>query len=116
MRSHRELARYAAPVAFLAAVTIAVLLVRAGLRADDVAAPATTTRVTATTVATTATATRRTTTARTATAAPRFYRIEPGDTLDQVALEHGTTVERLLELNPGLDINALQIGQRIRVA
>ena len=98
-------------MAFLAAFTVAVLLVRAGLDGEEETSPPVTT--VATTAATTTA--RRTTTARTATAAPRFYRIEPGDTFDQVALEHGTTVERLLELNPGVDINALQVGQRIRV-
>ena len=38
-----------------------------------------------------------------------------GDTLETVAEEQGTTVERLLILNPDVDPVALTIGQRIRV-
>lgn len=45
----------------------------------------------------------------------RTYTIEEGDTLDQVALDHDTTVERLLELNPSIDPTSLQVGQRIVV-
>ena len=107
-------------MALLAALTIAVLLVRAGLRSDDEDAPATTavTSAPATTATTRPTTTRPATTrpARTTTqSGPRFYVIQAGDTLDEVALEHDTTVARLLELNPGVDTNSLQIGQRIRV-
>jgi LysM repeat protein len=119
VRWRRRFARFLAPVAFLAALTIAVQLVRAGLRTDDEAAPPAATATTApATTATRPAATRPATTraARTTTTpSPRFYVIEAGDTLDQVALEHDTTVERLLELNPGVDTGSLQIGQRIRV-
>ena len=52
----------------------------------------------------------------TAISAPRrTYTIEAGDTLDQVALEHDTTVERLLELNPRIDPTSLQVGQTLVV-
>ena len=46
---------------------------------------------------------------------PVFVEVESGGTLDQIALDNDTTVEALLELNPGLDPTALQVGQRIRV-
>ncbi|MBA3383304.1 MAG: LysM peptidoglycan-binding domain-containing protein [Actinobacteria bacterium] len=58
------------------------------------------------------------TTASTQTATqptPVFVAVESGGTLDQIALDNDTTVERLLLLNPGLDPTALQVGQRIRV-
>jgi LysM repeat protein len=102
-------ARLAAPAAFLAGVTIAVLLVRAGLHGDDEAA---TTRTQPTVVATTRPTT---TTSRGTTPKRVFVRVERGDTLDQIALEQDTTVERLLVLNPGIDPNSLRIGQRVRV-
>jgi LysM repeat protein len=106
----RQLAtRLAAPAAFLAGITIAVLLVRAGL--DD----GETTTAAQTSVAT---STAATTTARTQTTpqpAPVFVEVESGGTLDQIALDNDTTVEQLLQLNPGLDPTALQVGQRIRV-
>lgn len=106
---NRQLAtRLAAPAAFLAGITVAVLLVRAGLNEGE------TTTAAQTSVATTTVAT----TAVTQTAAepePVFVEVESGDTLDQIALDNDTTVERLLQLNPGLDPTALQVGQRIRV-
>ena len=106
---NRQLAtRLAAPAAFLAGITIAVLLVRAGLNDGE------TTTAAQTSVATTAPAT--TTAATTATEPkPVFVEVESGGTLDQIALDNDTTVEQLLQLNPGLDPPALQVGQRIRV-
>ena len=77
---------------------------------EPVAAPGPTTTAT-----TSGTTTRAATTTTTATTGQRFYVIEEGDTLDQVALENDTTVERLLVLNPDVDPAALRIGQRIRV-
>ena len=106
----RWIPRIAAPAAFLLGVTVAVVLVRAGMDSDGA-----TTAVVETSVAT---ATAPATTARTTTAQtpqPVFATVESGDTLDQIAAEHDTTVERILELNAGLDPTALQIGQRIRV-
>lgn len=85
-----------------------MLLVRAGLNDDEVTTAAQT-RV-ATTAATTTTATQTATQPQ-----PVFVEVESGGTLDQIALDNGTTVERLLQLNPGLDPTALQVGQRIRV-
>ena len=102
--------RLAAPAAFLLGITVAVLLVRAGLDGDGAATTAAQT-ATPTTVATTAQ-----TQTRTATQPQQaFVEIASGDTLDQIALDNGTTVEQLLALNPGLDPNALQVGQRVRV-
>ena len=107
---NRQLAtRLAAPAAFLAGITIAVLLVRAGLSDTE------TTTAAQTSVAT---STAATTTAETQTATepvPVFVEVESGGTLDQIALDNDTTVEQLLLLNPGLDPTALQVGQRIRV-
>jgi LysM repeat protein len=102
--SRAELKRYAAPVAFLAAVTIAVLLVRSGLETKS----ATTTA----TVATTASTRTGTTAAR---HRPRFYHLKAGETLSDVALRFDTTVDTLLVLNPHVSPNALRVGQRIRV-
>ena len=45
----------------------------------------------------------------------RFYRIQEGDTLESIAPRFDTTVDDLLQLNPGIDPNALTPGQRIRV-
>jgi peptidoglycan endopeptidase LytE len=101
----KEAKRYGAPAAFLLAATIAVLLVRSGLRTD--AAPVTTARTT-TTVSTTA-----------STPVPprrrRFYRLRAGETLSDVAIKFDTSVERLLALNRGIEPTNLVVGQRIRI-
>jgi LysM repeat protein len=109
--NRRAAARALAPAAFLLGFTIAVLLVRAGL-ADD--APPPTPRPTAPAATSAAPATTRTA-AQTRRPQPVFATVAAGDTLDQIALDNDTTVERLLELNPGLDPRELQVGQRVRV-
>ena len=111
IRGHARLARYGAPAAFLAAATIAVLLVRAGLdNADPTSSPATTALTT-----TSATTEPPGTTTGAEPPGAEFYEIQAGDTLAGVADEHDTTVEQLLVLNPDIDPVALRIGQRIRV-
>lgn len=112
MRGRARLARFAAPAAFLAAATVAILLVRSGLENGDSTTPPTTTAVT-----TAPTTTRPGTTGVTTTNAANaeFYVIRAGDTLAVIADEHDTTVEQLLVLNPELDPVALTVGQRIRV-
>jgi LysM repeat protein len=42
-------------------------------------------------------------------------RVVAGDTLETIALRHGTTVTALLRLNPGLEPLALQVGQQLRL-
>ena len=43
------------------------------------------------------------------------YTIEAGDTLGSIASDNEVTVERIQELNPQLDPQALTAGQRIRL-
>jgi LysM repeat protein len=112
MRGKARLARYAAPAAFLAAATIAILLVRSGLENGDSTTPPGTTAVTTTASTTEPGTTRQTTTNE---AGAEFYVIQAGDTLAVIADEHDTTVEQLLVLNPDIDPVALTVGQRIRV-
>ena len=114
MRGHARLARFGAPAAFLAAATIAILLVRSGLDNGDATPAPATTGATTTSQVTTAPATTGATTTTNAPAA-EFYEIQPGDTLAVIADEHETTVEQLLVLNPDVDPVALTVGQRIRV-
>lgn len=102
MVNRRSIARYAAPLAFLAAVTIAVLLVRAGMdeagrrREPAPATPSAATRPKA-------------------PSAERYYRVRRGDTLAAIAPRFRLTETELLALNPGIEPTALRIGQRIRV-
>ena len=105
-RRRRELVHYGAPAAFLLIVTIAVLLIKAGLEGHTTTTGVTqTARTTASTTASTSTT----------TTAARYYTIQPGDTLGAIAIREQTTVAELLRLNPGIDPKTLHSGQRIRV-
>src|SRR5436190_15335198 len=73
-RRHTTAARYAAPAAFLLAVTVAAFLIRAGLHGRG--SPTTTEHVPVTHPSAATTSTRRGTT----TATGRFYTVESGDT------------------------------------
>jgi LysM repeat protein len=122
-RRRRELARYGAPAAFLAAVTIAVILIRAGLSGGGSDAVTTvgelqtrsTTRQTTTTIVLTAPQPATTATTQTTTPGAEYYTVQSGDTLGSIAAQYNTTVDELMTLNPGIDPNAMHIGQRIRV-
>jgi LysM repeat protein len=120
----RELARLAAPVAFLVAITILIVLVHSALSSGGktTTAAATTAKQTTTKAKpkqkpTTASATTAATTSTTATSTgpAQYYTIQSGDTLAAVAAREGTTVQELVTLNPGVNPNALHIGQQIRI-
>jgi spore germination protein YaaH len=92
----------AAPLAFLAAVTVAVLLVQAGLDEGSTRTDSTVPTATAPT-------------STTPVAERRFYRIRVGDTIAAIAPRFGLTEVELVAINPGIEPTALRIGQRIRV-
>ena len=98
-----RLSRWAAPVAFLAAITIGALVVRAGFHSGRHHAQTPTTTVTSTKKHAPSHKTRRT------------YTVQSGDTLGGIAAKTGTTVARLEQLNPGIDPTALRVGETIRV-
>ena len=124
-RRRKELARYGAPAAFLAAVTIAVVLIKSGLSGGSGSTTtvglfptstraATTTTTTTKLVLTTPQATTATTT-ETTTPAAEYYAVQSGDTLGSIAQKYATTVDELMTLNPGIDPTALHIGDKLRV-
>lgn len=115
--NRRGAARWAAPVAFLVAVTIAALLVRAGLRqgSPSTSPPATTTTQTRPHHAHKHARKTKTTTTTTTTAGASYYTVQSGDTFSSIAASLGTTSAQLEQLNPGVDPSALHVGQRIRV-
>jgi LysM repeat protein len=121
----QELTRYGAPAAFLVAVTIAVILIKAGLNdgsgstttvgALPTTHTATKTVTTPKLVLTSATAPLTGTTTETTTPGAEYYVVQSGDTLGSIAEKYSTTVDELMTLNPGIDPTALHIGQRVRV-
>ena len=99
-----------APAAFLAAATVAILLIRSGLDPNDDRPPP---------PPPPATRSDRTTTER-GTTRPRprvnrTYTIREGDTFETIAADQGTSVEQLQALNPDVDPNSLQVGQKILI-
>jgi LysM repeat protein len=122
-RTRHELTRYGAPAAFLAAVTIAVILIKAGLSGGSDSGttvgqvPTTTNAPAKTSTKIVLTTPQAVTTSTTATTTPGavYYTVQEGDTLGSIATKYDTSVDELLTLNPGVDPNEMHIGQRIRV-
>jgi hypothetical protein len=110
-KARPHVARYAAPVAFLLGVTIAVLLIRSALGGGGDNGTTTAGPVThpSSTVATT--------TKRGSSTAPgtRFYTVQRGDTFGSISAKTGTSIAALERLNPGVNSNTLQVGQKLRV-
>jgi LysM repeat protein len=120
-RTRQQVTHYGAPAAFLAAVTIAVILIKAGLNGGS--GSTTTAALTTTSTATTTTSTKLvlttpqagTTSTDTTAAGAEYHVVQSGDTLGSMAEKYSTTVDELMTLNPGIDPTALHIGQKIRV-
>jgi LysM repeat protein len=108
--SRRRAAHVAAPFLFLAAVTLAVLLIRAGLESGSSNPKATTTVPTQTAPARTTT-----TTHRPKPGARQFYAVQTGDTFSSISAKTGVSITDLERLNPGVSSNALHVGQKLRV-
>ena len=101
-----QVTRWAAPVAFLAAITIGALVIRAGFesgRHHNARQP------------NTVTTSSKKKHGHHPRHAVKTYTVVSGDTLATIATKTGTTVAILMKLNPGIDPAALQVGQKIRV-
>jgi LysM repeat protein len=98
-------------VLFLAAVTIAVLLIRSGLSGG---ASTQTTRSGPVTHASTPPAAGTTRKGGTTTSA-RFYTVVAGDTFGSISAKTGVPIAQIEQLNPGVSTNSLQVGQKLRV-
>jgi LysM repeat protein len=124
-RRRQQLTRYGAPAAFLAAVTIAAILVKAGLNGSSSTTVAITSSSTARTTTAAITTTKlvltappgstTTTTTETTTPGAEYYVVVSGDTLGSIAQKYNTTVDELTTLNLGIDPTALTVGQKIRI-
>jgi len=108
--SRRRAAHVAAPFLFLAAVTLAVLLIRAGLESGSSGQTTTTTAVPTQTARP-----QTTTTRRPRPGAGRFYTVQTGDSFSSISAKTGVSIADLERLNPGVSSNALHVGQKLRV-
>jgi LysM repeat protein len=102
-----RIARWAAPIAFLAAITIGALVVRAGLDQGKHHAqpPATTTTA----------KTKKSHHGHHGQTHVQTYTVVAGDTLASIAVKTKTSIAKLEQLNPGIDPTALRVGEKIRV-
>jgi LysM repeat protein len=96
----RNPARYLAPIALLATISATYLIVHGGLatkhstttpRTSAVARPATSHKL----------------------KRSRYYVVRAGDSLSAIASKTGVSLSTLQALNPGVNPNALQVGQRL---
>jgi LysM repeat protein len=100
----RNLARVAAPLALLAALVAVVAVIAvsgagSNTSRDTLLPPRTT-------------ATRPVSHVR---ATPKAYVVKAGDTLTVIADKTGVSLDEILQLNPEVDPNALQTGQRLKL-
>ena len=109
--AHSSPARWLAPLALVAACLALVVV----LTTSRSSAPE---QVPSGPAGTTAKAPARSTTTATTTSAgspSATYTVQSGDFLSTVAEKTGVSVDRLRQLNPGLDANAMHVGQQIRL-
>jgi LysM repeat protein len=101
-RGRAAFRRYGGPVSLLLAATAAVVLIRPTLHGGGsepaAARPAKPVRP-----------------ARRHAPPRRLYTVRTGDTLGSIADRFQTSVEHLLELNPGVQPTALRVGQTVRL-
>jgi LysM repeat protein len=100
----RNPARLAAPLALLAAAVAVVVVVQASRSSSPSVSQSATSPVATQPVR------------RTRTAASRVYVVKPGDTLSVIADKADVSLEEIQRLNPQIDPNALQTGQRLKLS
>jgi hypothetical protein len=98
----RNRGRYLAPIALAAVIAAIVLVVQGGLGTTQHRAPP-------------PRAARRAVVSHHAAAITTFYVVKSGDSLSVISVRTGVSVPTLESLNPGVNPNALQTGQRLRL-
>ena len=110
---NKDWRRYAAPAGFLAAATIAVVLIHSGLQSGKKSGGSGTTAVTTAPRKHVATTTTTTTVAR--TAKRQYYVVQAGDTFGVISTKTGVPVVTIEHLNPNVSSTSLFIGEKIRI-
>lgn len=112
--ARRSFARILAPLALVGALVAIVLVVQSSLSDPD---GATSTPTSTTGTSGTGSATTGATDAKDEKPKRkrRAYTVKPGDILTTVSEKTGVSVEELEELNPDVDPQALQVGQRLKL-
>lgn len=109
-----EWRRYVAPAAFLAAVTVAVVLIRSGVESGHGnAGPGGTVATTPRKTVATTTTTRRA--HATKPSAKQYWTVQAGDTFGVISSKTGVSVATIEQLNPTVKSTSLFIGEKIRI-
>jgi LysM repeat protein len=109
--SNRSRVRWLAPFVLLGAVGLVVWVI-----ATSLSDPSSTSPTVESSPAGSASHDRTPSSTRTpSSSSTRSYTVRTGDLLTTVSEKTGVSLERLHELNPDLDVNELQPGQRIRL-
>jgi LysM repeat protein len=108
--------RFLAPLALMAAVVAVVLVVQSSRSGDPAGGGAPTSSQSTGASGSDSTRTTDDTTTTTPRRTRRTYTVKPGDILSTVSEQTGISVDRLQELNPDLDPQALQVGEKIKLA
>jgi LysM repeat protein len=106
VRHQQDWRRYAAPAAFLLAVTVAVALVRSGLEhtSSSPTATTTTTRSIPPSPQISTTSNKR-----------QYWTVRAGDTFGVISARTGVPVTRIERLNPKVTSTSLFIGEKVRI-
>jgi LysM repeat protein len=103
--AERNLARVAAPLALLMALIAVVVVVQAsGTSSSSSSDPSASPRTIVTRPL------------RHVRATPKVYVVKAGDTLTVIADKTGVSLDEIQQLNPDVDPNALQTGQRLKLS
>jgi LysM repeat protein len=114
MTRRRSPARWLAPIALLACVFAVYSIVNANLLSSD--APATSSSATTATTGKARTASQHSKSSKRKSRRRRSYTVKSGDTLSSIAIKTGVSLARIQSLNPKLDSNSLQTGQRVKLS
>jgi LysM repeat protein len=115
MRSRRSPLRWLAPLALVACAFAVYSVVNASLGSDD-GGTASSTAAKSSTAEGTRTASERSKSSKRRGRRARTYTVKAGDTLSSIAVKTGLSLERIERLNPELDSNSLQTGQRVKLS
>jgi LysM repeat protein len=116
MPRRRSPARWLAPIVLLACVFAVYSIVNANLLSSD--EPATPSSSTSSTAAKgkARTVSQRSKSSKRRSRKRRTYTVKSGDTLSSIAVKTGVSLARIQQLNPKLDSNSLQTGQRVKLS
>lgn len=114
MPRRRSPARWLAPLALVACAVAVYSVVNATLLSEDPGSKASTTSSASASKARTVSA--RSKSKGSKSRRRRTYTVKAGDTLSSIAVKTGVSLERIQTLNPTLDSQSLQTGQRVKLS